>query len=141
MPSRNTLDVQTAASPALRHSILNAINSFFRLIGDHKHLAFVLAATLFAHAELWNAGIPMGDEGVHILQGLRILSGEIASFNPYYLAYAALLSAVTQEPVVAHLVMRFVVSLGSTVGLYLVLHSFRAISPLGATLAKFQETQ
>jgi len=114
---------------------MNTINSVFRWVDRHRHLAFVLAGVLFAHAELWNAGIPMGDEGVHILQGLRILSGEIVSFNPYYLAYAALLSAVTQEPVIAHLIMRFAVSLGSVLGLYLVLRSFRSVTPLGATLA------
>jgi len=114
---------------------MNAMDSALRWVGKHRHLAFVLAGVLFAHAELWHAGIPMGDEGVHILQGLRILSGEIASFNPYYLVYAALLSAVTQEPVIAHLIMRFAVSLGSTLGLYLVLRSFRAVTPLGATLA------
>jgi len=99
------------------------------------HPAYVLAGLILAHVGLWNAGIPLGDEGVHILQALRIIYGEIASFNPYYLAYAALLTTIAPEPAVAHLVMRFMLSVGSTVGLYLVLRSFRVISPLGATLA------
>lgn len=94
----------------------------------------VITGVLFAHVALWNAGIPLGDEGVHILQSLRILTGEISSFNPYYLLYALLLSVVTAEPVIAHLIMRFMVSMGSTLGLYLMLRSFRNIGPLAATL-------
>ena len=114
---------------------MSAFNSLIRFVGTNRHFAWVLAGVLFAHAALWNAGIPMGDEAVHILQGLRILSGEIASFNPYYLAYAVLLSAVTPEPVIAHLIMRFAVSLGSAAGLYLLLRSFTAINALSVTLA------
>jgi hypothetical protein len=116
------------------HTALTALNSSIRFADKHRYIVFVIVGALFAHAAIWNAGIPMGDEGVHILQGLRILSGEIQSFNPYYLIYAALLS-VTEEPVIAHLIVRFAVSAGSTLGLYLVLRSFRSISALGATLA------
>jgi hypothetical protein len=107
----------------------------YRWLNTRRHTVCVLAAVMFAHVMLGNAGIPLGDEGVHILQGLRIRSGEISSFNPFYLGYALLLSVVTDDPVLAHLIMRFLVSLGSTSGLYLVLRSIRGLTPLAATLA------
>lgn len=84
---------------------------------------------------LWNASIPMGDEGVHILQAIKLQESGGYSSNLYYTSYKLLLDLVSGDPVVAHLVMRFAAALFSTVGLYFVLTAFRMVSPVAAMLA------
>lgn len=100
------------------------------------YLALVLAAAMYASIGIWNAGIPLGDEGVHVLQALKILEG-MPSTNLYYMAYAAIFRFITDDPVVAHLVLRFLATVSSTLGLYLVLRSFRSISPLAVLITCF----
>lgn len=101
---------------------------------ERHYFALVLLGTVVASVGVWNAGIPLSDEGVHVLEGMKILEG-ISSTNPYYLVYAGLFAWITPDPLVAHLILRFLVTTCSTVGLYFVLRSFRCVSPLATTLS------
>ena len=92
-----------------------------------------MAAFAAANIGIWNAGVPIGDEGIHVLAAMRILEGA-PSYNPYHLAYAALLGSVAPDPINAHIVLRIVAALGSMLGLYAVLRAF-ALRPWACALA------
>jgi len=94
----------------------------------------VLLGVLLANFGVWRAGIPFEDESSHINDGFRVLRGE-HSTNLYSLLYGALLGTVAPDPMDAHVIMRLVASVGSTLGLFYVLRAFRGLRSTAVVVA------
>lgn len=94
----------------------------------------VLLGVLLANFGVWRAGIPFEDESSHINDGFRVLRGE-HSTNLYSLLYAALLGTAAPDPMDAHVIMRLVASVGSTLGLFYVLRAFRTLRSTAVVVA------
>jgi hypothetical protein len=93
----------------------------------------VLAGVLFVNVGVWRTGVPWADEVSMLGHALQIRGG--ASAHLYQLGYALLLSKVTTDPLVAYTILRFVASVGATLGLYFVLRSFRGLRPAAVAVA------
>jgi hypothetical protein len=102
---------------------------------DRFALLFVITGLLLANFGVWNAEIPLEDEGSYIHQSLALLRAGEFSTNLFLHAYAFLFRHVTSDPVTAHLILRFVSSVISTLGLYLVLGSFSGIRRAAVVIA------
>jgi hypothetical protein len=100
-----------------------------------KYFALLIAGVVVASLGVWDARIPLGDEGGYILQALSLASAKTYSSNLYLSAYAFLFRTVTDDPIIAHLIMRFVGTLISTIGMYFVLTAFKSISRLAVMIA------
>lgn len=94
----------------------------------------VLLGVVLTNLGVWRAGIPFEDESSHINDGFRVLRGE-HSTNLYSLLYGALLGTVAPDPMDAHVIMRFVASVGSTLGLFYVLRAFRGLRSTAIVVA------
>lgn len=82
---------------------------------------------------LWNAGVPLGDEGVHILRAYSINSNPKTWTSPFHDIYALLLWAIG-DPVSGHLVYRFILAQTTVLVLWRVMRSM-GLSWNAATLA------
>ncbi len=100
-----------------------------------KYFAILIIGILVVLLGVWNVGIPLGDEGIHALQGLNLAGNKTFSMNLYYSIYALLFRTVTDDPVVAHVIIRFVVTVATTLGMYFVITAFKSISRLAAVVA------
>ncbi len=100
-----------------------------------RHLVGVLAGLGILSFGIWNTGVPFGDEGVHIQEAIGLYeSGEYSS-NTYFAFYVLIFRWITEDPVNAHLLFRFLSALFSTLGLYYVLRGFPNLNRLAITLA------
>jgi hypothetical protein len=74
---------------------------------------------------IWKARVGFGDDTEPMLAALRAAEAQANPENLYVLAYTLLLRFATPSPVAAALIMRTVVSLGTTLALSYVLTAFR----------------
>lgn len=92
------------------------------------YLGLLLLGLAAVSIGVWNARMPMGDEGIHLLQAIAVRDSGSFSTSLYYELYALLLGHVTEDPINAHIIMRVLVNVASTLGLYALLTAFPRIS-------------
>jgi hypothetical protein len=96
---------------------------------------FILLLTLTVartYYGVWNADIPLNDEAGYIDGSFRLYEDAKLSSNLYFDAYIVVFRYITKDPIIAHYYVRFITSLLSVIGLYLLLSSLNWVSPLGA---------
>jgi len=109
------------------------------LAGDRRReerlgFAFLLLAMVLLHVGIGNAYVPLEDEGTHVLQAIAVWKGQ-PSTNLYYHLYSFVFTHLTTDPIQAHLVLRTLASFAAASAMYLVLTSFRGITPAASTIA------
>lgn len=96
-------------------------------------LLLLLAFAVFSWG-IWKARVGFGDDTTPVIAALQAAEAHAYPRNLYVLAYTLLLRWVTPDPVSAALIMRSVVSLGTTLVLFYVLTAFRAYLQRAAVL-------
>ncbi len=77
---------------------------------------------------IWNADVPFGDEAGYISESYGLHSSGHYSINLYKLSYVAIFNFLTEDPLNAHYLCRFLTSLVSVVLMYFFLKSFQFIN-------------
>jgi hypothetical protein len=95
-------------------------------------ILLLVLAVLRTNYGLWNADIPLGDESGYVEKSYELFEKGALSNNIYFDSYIAAFKWVSRDPIVAHYCVRFLASLFSVVGLFLLLSTLSWVSPLGA---------
>lgn len=77
---------------------------------------------------IWNADVPLGDEGGYISEAFMLHSSGQCTINLYKLSYVAIFKYLTTDPMNAHYLCRFFTSLFSVVFMYLFLRNFKFLT-------------
>lgn len=96
-------------------------------------LLLIFAFVVFSWG-IWKARVGFGDDTTPVIEALQAAEAHTYPRNLYVLAYTLLLRWVTPDPVTAALIMRTLVSLGTTLVLFYVLTAFRAYLRRAAVL-------
>ena len=106
----------------------------------HRHPAlmsgaFLVAAQAIMCIGLWNGGVPLGDEGVHIIRALSVGWSPRTWTSPFHDVYALVL-VLLRDPVSAHLAYRFFLAETTALVLWRILHctGFSLRSSVGASI-------
>ena len=92
-------------------------------------LVFAVARTNYG---IWNSDIPLGDESGPVEQAFNLFQLGRFSSNIYVDSYILCYKFITQDPIVAHYIVRFAASLTSVIGLFLLLSALNWVSPFGS---------
>ena len=99
----------------------------------------MLLLLIFAVARInygiWDSDIPLGDEAGSIEQSFALFKEGFYSSNLYLDSYIICFKYITEDPIVAYYYVRFIASLLSVSGLFLLLFSLNWVSPFGAFVA------
>jgi hypothetical protein len=91
---------------------------------SHISILILICSVCLISFGIWNADVPLGDEAGYIGESYGLyLSGQY-TINLYKLSYVAIFKCITDDPIIAHYVCRFVTSLCSVILLYFFLKSF-----------------
>jgi hypothetical protein len=77
---------------------------------------------------IWNADVPFGDEAGYVSDSYNLHSSGQFTINLYKLSYVAIFKYLTDDPLNAHYLCRFLTSLVSVVLMYFFLKSFKFIN-------------
>ena len=103
----------------------------FKKVAEMKSLISILiliGSVCLISFGIWNADVPLGDEAGHISEAYGLHSSGHYSTNLYKLSYVAIFKYLTDDPVIAHYICRFITSLFSVVLMYLFLRSFKFVT-------------
>ena len=92
----------------------------------------LILAAVCTNYGLWNTDIPLGDEAGYVGTSFGMYQNSNWSSNIYYDTYILIFKYITQDPITAHYYVRFIASLLSVVGLFLLLSTLESISLFGA---------
>ena len=95
-------------------------------------MIFLLLAVVRTNYGLWNADIPLGDEAGAIEQSFQLYKSGHLSANLYNDLYIAIFHFITDDPITAYYWVRFMTSLASVLGLFLLLSSINGVNVYGA---------
>jgi len=95
-------------------------------------LMFLLLAVVRTNYGLWNTDIPLSDEASYIRKAFNLYTSGDISTCLFYDIYIVLFRYITDDPIIAHYCVRFIASLSSVIGLFLLLSSIKGVNVYGA---------
>jgi hypothetical protein len=95
-------------------------------------LMFLLLAVVRMNYGIWNTDIPLGDESAAIERSFNLYKDGNISICLFYDIYIVLFHYITNDPIIAHYCVRFIASLSSVIGLFLLLSSLNGVNVYGA---------
>ena len=95
---------------------------------SHISILILICSVCLISFGIWNADVPLGDEAAYIGESYGLHSSGQYTINLYKLSYVAIFNFLTEEPLNAHYLCRFLTSIISVVLMYFFLKSFKFIN-------------